>query len=407
LNILFVVPYVPSLVRVRPYNLIRSLSRRGHTLTVMTLWSGEREYGDYEKLTSEGYAVRSVELPRWRSLWNCVVYLPTRVPLQAVYAWQPKLAKQLREMVFNHNGNAPFDVIHVEHLRGVRYALDLKASGAGLPIIWDSVDCITHLFKQTARRSKRFHRRWLTKFELSRTEQYEGWLTSQFDRTLVTSPADKEALLSLSAHGRFDLPVSVIPNGVDLDYFSPGNDDARQPDTLVMSGKMSYHANVSMALQLVEHILPRVWAQRPGVMLWIVGQDPPREIQALAENPKIIVTGRVEDIRPYLQQASVAVAPLTYGAGVQNKVLEAMASATPVVVTRLAVGALAAQPGRDVLVADDAEGFARCILKLLNDRSLQRQVGRAGRRYVERYHQWDTIASQLEGVYHEVNVAKQ
>lgn len=373
----------------------------------MTLYTDEHERADYERLASEGYIVNALRLARARSLWNCVAAIPTRTPLQAVYAWQPELAQQLRKLTDRRNGKRSFDVIHVEHLRGVRYALDIKAGKAHIPVVWDSVDCITHLFKQSAERSKRAFSRWLTKFELSRTARYEGWLTSQFDRTLVTSLADKEALVSLANTGKNDLPVSVIPNGVNLDYFSPGNDDARQPDTLVVSGKMSYHANVSMVLHLAQHILPRVWAQKPEVKLWVVGKDPPKEIQALAENPAITVTGTVVDIRPYLQQASVAVAPLTYGAGIQNKVLEAMSAATPVVVSRLAVAALAAHPGQEILVANDAEDFALRVLELLNNKPFQRQVGQAGRRYVEKFHQWDTIAGQLEGVYLEVNGAKQ
>jgi glycosyltransferase involved in cell wall biosynthesis len=141
--------------------------------------------------------------------------------------------------------------------------------------------------------------------------------------------------------------------------------------------------------------------------LWIVGKDPPKEILALAGNPAVTVTGTVADIRPYLQQASAAVAPLTYGAGIQNKVLEAMASATPVVVSPLAVAALAAQAGQDILVAKDSEDFAQGVLNLLSNPAYRRQVGEAGRRYVETYHQWDAIAGQLEGVYDEVTSTKQ
>ncbi len=373
----------------------------------MTLWADDHERADYEQLVSEGYIVRALNLPRWRSLLNCVAAIPTRTPLQAVYAWQPKLAQQLRNLTVSRNGNRPFDVIHVEHLRGVRYALDMKAGKANIPVVWDSVDCITNLFKQSAERSNRTFSRWLTKFELGRTERYEGWVTSQFDRTLVTSLADKEALESLAVTGKRDSPVTIIPNGVDLDYFTSGEGDGRQLDTLVVSGKMSYHANVSMVMHLVQHILPLVWAQRPGVKLWIVGKDPPKEIKALAANPAVTVTGTVADIRPYLRQASVAVAPLTYGAGIQNKVLEAMASATPVVVSPLAAAALAAKPGQDIVVAKDSEDFARCVLELLSNQTHQRQVGEAGRRYVEVFHRWDVIAGQLEGVYDEITIKKQ
>ena len=103
---------------------------------------------------------------------------------------------------------------------------------------------------------------------------------------------------------------------------------------------MSYHANIAMTLYLVREILPIVWATNPDVKLWIVGKDPSKELLALQKYQKILVTGRVDDIRPYLRQATLSVSPLLYGAGIQNKILEAMACGTPVVATPLAVSAL-------------------------------------------------------------------
>jgi len=114
------------------------------------------------------------------------------------------------------------------------------------------------------------------------------------------------------------------------------------------------------------------------------------------------VTGTVPDIQPYLSRAAVSVAPLTYGAGIQNKVLEAMACGTPVVATSLAVSALGITPGREVLVADEPKPFARYIMKLLNDPERGKQIGQAGRRYVERHHRWEQLAGKLEAIYHEV-----
>jgi glycosyltransferase involved in cell wall biosynthesis len=145
--------------------------------------------------------------------------------------------------------------------------------------------------------------------------------------------------------------------------------------------------------------MPHVWAARPDVKLWIVGKDPTSEIAALAENPNVTVTGFVEDIRPYLQQATVAVAPLTYGAGVQNKVLEAMACATPVITTHQAISALQIEAGQDVLVADQPEQFAQTILNLLNTPQQQEQVGQAGYRYVHTQHHWPNIVARLENIY--------
>lgn len=435
MHILFIVPYVPTPVRVRPYNLIRALATRGHHLTLATLWSNEEERAALETLRAWGVRVIAEPLSRVRSLLNCLGALPSDVPLQAVYCWSPALRARIeQELVsLSHSvgggaggkGTSPpshnvgegsgvrVDLVHVEHLRGVHYGLRLD----GTPVVWDSVDCISYLFAQSARDSRSWSGRLLTRLDLGRTRRYEGRLVGRFARVLVTSPVDRRALLELwqasqsSDEGGFIPPapfavdedhITVLPNGVDMDYFRPG-DGPRAPETLVISGKMSYHANVTAVLYLIEEIMPRVWVQRPGVRVQVVGAWPPRRICQLAERfpGRVEVTGRVPDIRPYLQRAWLAVAPLRYGAGIQNKVLEALACATPVVATPQACSALQVQAERDLLIADSVEEFARQVLRLLDDAALAVQLGAAGRRYVERHHDWNAVAAQLEGIYAE------
>jgi sugar transferase (PEP-CTERM/EpsH1 system associated) len=402
MHVLFVVPYTPNLIRVRPYNLIRYLSARGHEVTVLTQYSSESERADAAAL--QAYCSRVIALPlkRWRSLWNCLATLPTGVPLQAAYCWQPALARQLGALVGQQNGRPSFDVIHVEHLRGARYGLDLKrrrgSSSAQPPVIWDSVDCISLLFRRAATHSNSRLSRGIARFELGRTERYEGWLARQFDHVLLTSPIDREAFDALVPGT--SPPISVLGNGVDVDYFRPEENNAREPATIVVSGKMSYHANVTMALFLVREIMPVVWEQRPDVKVVIVGKDPTPEVRALAQYPAITVTGTVADLRPYIQRATIAAVPIAYGAGIQNKVLEAMACATPVIATPLAVTALAAVPDRDLLVAPHAHGLAQAVLSLIADRARQHEIGKAGRAYVETHHDWRNIAAQLEDIYY-------
>lgn len=414
MNILFVVPYVPNLVRVRPYNLIRSLTARGHQLTVATLWTNEHELPALEELRRVCKAVIAARLPAWRSLVNAALALPTRRPLQASYSWDAGLAKQLAGLVSGVDGQPGFDVVHVEHLRGSRYGLYVQAACShretAVPVVWDSVDSISLLFRQAMVRARSPFSRAVTRLELGRTELYEGWLLNQFARVLVTSPADCRALLALAKGitppSGAPSQVQVLPNGVDLTYFTPGEDQARATDTLVVSGKMSYHANVTMVLHLVEDIMPRVWSERQDVNVVIVGKDPPKEIQDLAQNPRVRVTGTVADLRPYLKAATLAVAPLAYGVGIQNKVLEAMACATPVVATPQAISALSVQPGVEALVAQEPADFAGAILKLFADPQLRARVGLAGRRYVETHHDWAVIGGQLEQVYAGVRIGK-
>ncbi len=406
MNILFVVPYVPDRIRTRPYNLIRFLRSRGHGVTVVTLWTSPWEQDSLTALREEGVEVHAVRLSPGRSMWNTLKALPSRTPLQAVYCWDPEVPKILAGLLRGKDGRPPFDVIHVEHLRGVGYGLWLKRWMAGegrrLPVVWDSVDCISLLFRLAARDSRSAFGRWVGRIEVGRTEAFEGRMVHSFDRVLTTSQVDAQALLALDGNGGGPSPITVLTNGVDLDYFTPAETSERQPFRLVMSGKMSYHANVTMALEFTQRTFPLVQARFPEAQLWIVGKDPAREVVSLHRPPAVQVVGTVPDLRPYLRQAAAAVAPLRYGAGVQNKVIEAMACATPVVVTPAGVQGLAIEPGREAIVAEPGEKMAEAVIATLADDERRRRVGAAGRRYVEQHHDWSKIVEQLEGVYDEL-----
>lgn len=428
LRILFVVPYTPDQIRTRPYNLIRSLAAAGHEVTVATLWTSPEERSAANRLKSEVWEVHLERMHSVRSLWNCIKALPGRNPIQTHYSWNPGLAKRLAELVQTKQ----FDVVHVEHLRGARYALLLaellsKSKQPAAPVVWDAVDCISRLFRYAARDSHTARSRIVAKLELRRTEHCEGWLTSRFARVVVTSEGDRDELLRLGRQSRLASGsnatdslterISVIPNGVDLDYFS-ASQQSREQHRLVISGKMSYHANVTGVVRFVNEVMPRIWAKLPETRLWIVGKDPPGSIRRLGVpwrqgnqnrqnggDPRIEITGTVADIRPFLQKSTVAIAPIQYGVGIQNKVLEAFAIGTPLVATPQAVSALDIQSGREAIVARTDEGFAVGVLTLLEKAEYRGSIASAARTYVEERHSWGAIARKLTQVYGEARCA--
>lgn len=373
-------------------------------MTVATVWNGAEEQRAVDEITGEAVEVLAEPVGRVQSWWNCVSAVPSGEPLQARYSWSPSLARALGRSLTERD----YDVIHVEHLRGVRYGLSIldqlpRGRGRRVPVVWDSVDCISNLFRQAARSGPTALVRWAARLELPRTERYEGAVATRFDRVITTSEADRQGLLALASRTgtrRTDLPerVVVIPNGVDLDpevEATPG----REPATLVISGKMSYHANVAAVVAFANEVLPRIHRQRPDARLVIVGRDPTPAVTALCQRPGIHVTGTVDDVRPFLRRATLAIAPIQYGVGVQNKVLEAMACATPVVATPTAVEALEVVPGRDVEVVSDAAQMAERVVELLDDVGARTRLGQAGRRYVEANHDWPTIAGHLTRTY--------
>jgi sugar transferase (PEP-CTERM/EpsH1 system associated) len=404
-RILFVVPYVPNLVRVRPYQLIRNLSNGGHQVILGTLWTDEQEFESLTEMEEVCERVVAKRIQKVKSLSNCMMALPTSKPLQYVYSWEPSLERELEKVILQNQ--AEIDVIHVEHLRGAQYGTRLQTflrrNQLPIPIIWDSVDSISNLFRQSRRKSKQAFKRWLTQFELSRTESYECKLANKFERVLVTSAVDRNHFLTLNdgSQSVSEDQISILPNGVDLTYFHPCEEQAREEDVIVVSGKMSYHANISMTLFLVSEIMPLIWEKRPEVRLWIVGKDPSQEIVKLAQKPQITVTGMVPDLGAYLRQATLAVAPMVYGTGIQNKVLEAMACGTPVVTSPQALNALEAVAGKDLEQATTPVEYAEKILYLLKMPKYRQDLGKAGRIYVENHHRWPVIAERLAKIYYE------
>ncbi len=225
---------------------------------------------------------------------------------------------------------------------------------------------------------------------------FERDAVARFDHALLVSEAERDHFLTLApeAAGR----LLAISNGVDLAYFSPTHafpDPMAGPSpTIVFTGAMDYRPNIDAVLWFASEVLPRLAARQPPPVFWIVGTNPAESVRQLAARPGIRVTGRVPDIRPYLAHADVVVAPLRIARGIQNKLLEGMAMARPVIATRQAAEGVRADPGREVLIGEDAAAMARRAAEVLD--GLHSAVGPAARRAVERHYDWSTTLAPLD-----------
>ncbi len=211
---------------------------------------------------------------------------------------------------------------------------------------------------------------------------------------LFASCRDREALL-----GPTQTRATVVPNGVDLEFWRRSSRE-RGAGTLVFTGAMDYPPNTDAALFLIEEILPLVRRSVPDARVLIVGRDPPPRLVSAGQQPGVSVTGFVEDVRPYLEQATVFVAPLRFGAGIQNKVLEAMAMEVPVIASPLAADGVRAEGGQQapVQVAHDQQQFADLIIGQLAERATTAAPDTEARRYVERHFVWRRSGELLEHV---------
>jgi sugar transferase (PEP-CTERM/EpsH1 system associated) len=403
MRILFVTPYPPSRIRVRGYGFLTQL-QRAHQVTIMAQCASEQELADVEKLRGQGYEVLAVQESKMRSASQSAMALFNSLPLQVAYARSARFTQAAQQLC----AQRPFDVVHVEHLRGIASMQQIARTH---PLVWDAVDCISLLCKHTIAAGPSRAVRMVALLEHQRTRRYEAKTLSQLQHTVVTSEHDRQAMIELLRTHTRDFTseepgagISVIPNGVDLEYFRPLQLE-RQRFNLVFSGKMSYHANVATALYLYHQIMPLIWQHRPEATLTIVGSKPPKAIQALGNDPRVEVTGYVEDMRPYVGRAEVMLSPMVYSVGIQNKVLEAMALGTPVVAAAQAAAALGTQTGRDLLVATSAQDFADATLRLMDDADLRVSLSQHGRTYVEEQHDWHTVTSRLVEVYQQAITA--
>jgi sugar transferase (PEP-CTERM/EpsH1 system associated) len=187
--------------------------------------------------------------------------------------------------------------------------------------------------------------------------------------------------------------LDFFNNGVDAGFFDPqlsfDNPFGRDKKVIVFTGAMDYWANVDAVRWFVEKVLPTVQNQQPETQFIIVGSNPTEEVTALGQHPGVRVTGRVEDIRPYLRHANLAVAPLRIARGVQNKVLEAMSMATPVVATPAAMEGIAHCETYRPVIAQAAHEFAQACIRLL-DSSAEESRAPAARECIKRHYDWDT-----------------
>jgi sugar transferase (PEP-CTERM/EpsH1 system associated) len=400
MKLLFLSPYLPYPPQTggprRLHGLLNELSRR-HDVSLLAFTAPDedtdsalRAIGEYctEVVTVENDRVdRALALDhkRKRAIQSRSLLHPHSY--ERLIYHQPRFQQALDVMA----DKGDFDVITTESVLMTGYRLSRTARH-----VLDEHNIEYDILRRTTvaeRPSVRKLYSWANYMKLRREER-AAW--QQFDGITLTSTRD-EQMVHRDAPGK---RTAVIPNGVDTEFFRPSAVPI-EPGTILFFGAINYYPNTEGLLFFLDEVFPLVKRQQPSARLLIVGQQPPPAIASRAADD-VIVTGLVDDVRPYIERAAVVIAPLRIGGGTRLKIVEAMAMGKPIVATHLGAEGLEVKDGKDILLADTAENFAGQVARVLSDAALARRLGEAARHSAESKYTWRAAVNRLESFYQEL-----
>jgi sugar transferase (PEP-CTERM/EpsH1 system associated) len=359
---------------------------RRHEISLVSFCEDEAELTHADELRRVCESVQIVRLRRLRAIANVALRAAfSREPLQILYYRSAAFAQVVDDLARGRK----FDIVHGFMLRMVPYLRQVDA-----PRVLDALDSMELRMRRNVE-VERPPRRWLFREELRRVAPFERAVAHSVDAVLVASQHDKESFATEKAE--------IVPNGVDAGAFAPDL-ASRRAGAIVFSGTMSYPPNVRAARWFADGCFPLVREAVPDATFVIAGAVPARELRELAGRPGVVVTGFVQSMPETLNRATVAVAPMQSGAGIQNKILEAMACGLPLVTTTIGLGGIAAVPGRDLLVVDSPRDFADAVVSLLREPERAGELGEKARARVLEDYTWERAAAAVERVYERLRV---
>ncbi len=370
------------------YHLVRELRRRGHRFDLIAFTLDEADLLQIPNVAEMFDHIEPIQ-ERRRSYLDYVKRLAHLFPHTAAGCWNPPMW----EAVQHRLAQKRYDVIHLFGGIQVYEVRNLIHDWPNLIVPYDSYALFVERAFVNAPTAR--EKIWLKTVSVL-AHRYERKMYQGFGRTVLVSKVDEETLLGLAPR----LKTTVIPNGVDTDYFAPVNGTVRAP-SLIFVGNYSYRPNLTAAIALINEILPRVRSEVPEADAVLVGPEPPVELVSLGAD-RVEVTGYVSDIRPYLARAGCFVAPLMLGSGIKNKILEAMAMSVPVVSTPLGCEGISVTDGKDVLLGESTIELAKAVIRLFRDDTLRSRVATGGQQLVHRLYNWRRVAAQYETLYRNV-----
>ena len=408
------IPYPPNKGdKIRSFNEIKYLSRR-HEIHLACLADNPKDL-KYECDLKKYCKTTNVIFinPKLAKLKSTIRLFSTK-PLSICYFYSKRLQKAIDHLLSTHH----FDCIFCFSSPMAEYIFRSKFLVSGFQKldfnkninrpetnnqqpatkIMDFVDVDSDKWAQYAQ-YVRFPQSWIYRLESRKLARYEKKVAETFDHSIFVTGSEVKIFKDQNPHIK---NITAIPNGVDLDYFSPRfcqkPETSLQQPVIVFTGAMDYFANIDGVVWFTKEILPLIKKEIPEIRFYIVGSNPTKEVLFLSSNNGVTVTGFVPDTREYLNKATVAVAPLRIARGIQNKILEAMATGVPVVATPKAFEGIEAEPDRDLVLGEDPKIFADLVIKLIKEVSLRESIGNNARRVIENNYCWSKNLERLDRI---------
>lgn len=399
LKILWVTTQLPeppdSGGRIVTFNTLRHLSLRGFEITLCAL-TGKRVEGLSEleqlldlRILPPGLTNRQGYLHLLKNTFSSCPYVISKY-------WRTEIWRFIARLLSERS----YDLVHCDHLHTAQYGL-LAKEEFGLPVVLTAHNVETVLWEGASHMEHNLAKKIYYHLQRWKMRAYEAQAVSRLDGCIVLSSQDAKRMERLNPRIK---PI-VIPPGVDTGYFQPVYMQ-EETGAVVFVGAMEWPPNANGILWFHKWVWPKVKKASPGTKLYIVGGRPSRAVQRLGNDPDVVVTGFVTDVRDYLSRAQVFIAPLLMGSGVRIKILNALAMGRAVVSTPLGCEGISLTNGENIWIAETAGDFAQKVTHLLEDEVKRRHLGQAGLQLVQNHYRWDRVAESIEKLYQQVTFVR-
>jgi sugar transferase (PEP-CTERM/EpsH1 system associated) len=386
--------------KLRTWHLMRHLAKH-HAITYLAFAEPGTPQADIDGMKEVAARVETVTRtdPRkgsWRFYADAAMHLVDPLPYAVAKYRSREYRRRLQALIAGQR----FDVIVCDFLFP---AVNLPEQ-LPCPAVMFTHNVESEIWRRHAETKTSPLSRLLYGMQYRRMLRYEARQLARFDGVLAVSDADRDTFARIYP-GATRRPVHVVHTGVDTEYFRSSASQqppATSPAQLVFTGSMDWLPNEDAMVFFCRDVLPLIRAEEPNVQLSIVGRAPTPAVQKLADEAGIQVTGRVDDVRPYMRDAAVYVVPLRIGGGTRLKIFEAMAMGKAVVSTTVGAEGLPVTHGEHVLLADEPGSFANAVVALIRDGDRRRQLESAARALVIERYDWSAVAGDLEEALREI-----